>query len=118
MTGRHPLAVGFRRNVKIALSERGLPLEVPTIGETMQAAGYATAHFGNWHIGNLRPEHLPGARGFEHTAVSILSGYEDPALLVDGTETPAIPGHLTDIVTNRALEFIASERDRPFFMQL
>jgi len=118
MTGRHPLAVGFRRNVKVKVSERGLPIEVPTIAEAMLGAGYATAHFGSWHIGNLRPEQLPHARGFEHSELVVRPGDGTREFLVNGVETRTYPGHIPDVVTDRALEYLAAERDRPVYIQL
>lgn len=41
-----------------------IPLEIPTIGETMRAAGYQTAMSGKWHLGN-KPPQRPFDRGFD-----------------------------------------------------
>ncbi len=48
LTGRHP----FRMNMPWAF-QGVLPREEITIGEALQARGYATGHFGKWHVGQL-----------------------------------------------------------------
>ncbi|MGB0992816.1 MAG: sulfatase-like hydrolase/transferase, partial [Akkermansiaceae bacterium] len=48
VTGRHP----YRYNIEWA-GEKGLPKGEITIAETLRSAGYATAHFGKWHIGQM-----------------------------------------------------------------
>lgn len=42
---------------------RGLDPKFATIGEVLQSAGYRTAAFGKWHIGD-QPETRPNVRGF------------------------------------------------------
>jgi arylsulfatase A-like enzyme len=118
ITGRHPMAVGIRHNIKLRQSERGLPLEVPTVAETLGEAGYTAAHFGKWHLGDVRSEHLPNARGFDHSILAIGTPYEDPELLIDGTSTETVAGHLTDITTDRVIAFMEVELDGPFFAQV
>ncbi len=41
-----------------------IPLDIPTIGETMRAAGYQTALSGKWHLGSRSPQR-PIDRGFD-----------------------------------------------------
>ena len=46
---------------------------VPAIARTFQDAGYATAHFGKWHMGGGRDVDdapLPRAYGFDESLVS------------------------------------------------
>lgn len=40
--------------------------ELPTMAEIFQGAGYATGHFGKWHLGDNYP-HRPQDRGFQET---------------------------------------------------
>src|SRR5687767_6073993 len=46
-----------------------LPLEKVTIAQALRDAGYATALFGKWHLGD-RGEHHPGKRGFDEAIVT------------------------------------------------
>lgn len=48
LTGRHP----FRYGIEWA-GENGLPAGEITLAETLSKAGYATGHFGKWHIGQM-----------------------------------------------------------------
>jgi len=48
LTGRHP----YRYNIQWA-GEKGLPAEEITLAEALKSAGYATGHFGKWHIGQM-----------------------------------------------------------------
>jgi arylsulfatase len=41
-----------------------IPLEIPTVAETMRAAGYQTGMSGKWHLGN-KPPQRPFDRGFD-----------------------------------------------------
>jgi arylsulfatase A-like enzyme len=117
LTGRYPVSMGIRHNV-VPQSLRGLPLEVPTLAETLKQAGYATGHFGKWHLGDARPEDLPSARGFDRSAVGLKPGFRNEELLVDGVTSVAVDGHLTEITTDYAIEFLEAHRDEPFFLSL
>lgn len=61
LTGRHP-----NRSGVLQWGHPLRPQEV-TLAELMHQAGYATAHFGKWHLGSVRstsPVH-PGMHGFQ-----------------------------------------------------
>jgi arylsulfatase A-like enzyme len=58
MTGRHPYRYG------IFWADTGhLPAEEITIAEALKTAGYATGHFGKWHIGTLTKTEKDSTRG-------------------------------------------------------
>jgi len=110
------------RKMLLPRSKRFLPADETTIAEALRDAGYATAHVGKWHLG-VNPEHWPEAQGFEvsfHGAPdpgprSYFSPYEFRA----GTVTDGPEGeYITDRVTDEAIRFIQSNRDRPFFLNL
>jgi arylsulfatase A-like enzyme len=63
MTGRHSIRSGTH-SVPIDESLDGLTQWEVTIAETLSAAGYATAHFGKWHLGSAQGR-LPNNQGFE-----------------------------------------------------
>ncbi len=63
MTGRHPIRTGALQSVPAGLPQGLIPWEV-TLGQLMQARGYATACYGKWHLGD-RPGRYPHERGFD-----------------------------------------------------
>ncbi|WGL53159.1 sulfatase [Nocardioides sp. BP30] len=75
----------------------------PTFVSQLKAAGYRTAVFGKWHMGE-GPGHDP--EGFDEWQVFLDQGeYVDPQLLSrDGLRV--VPGYATDIVTDLALDWI------------
>jgi arylsulfatase A-like enzyme len=91
-----------------------LPLEKITIAQTLKKAGYATAMFGKWHLGNDEPHH-PHQRGFDEAIESSGAHFDfktDPQVDVD----PDV--YLADFLTDRAVDFIERNRTRPFFLYL
>jgi arylsulfatase A-like enzyme len=84
-------------------------LDKVTIAEALKQLGYVTAHFGKWHLG---PSH-PSEHGFD-VAIESSGKHFDPE-----TKPPMdIPEgtYLTDLLADRALEFIDKNQDRPFFL--
>ncbi len=111
-----------------------LPPEEVTLAEALQAAGYATAAVGKWHLG--REPFLPQSQGFDVNVAGNHSGapgsyfwpygHGDPARAnrYHGGPVPDVyaggrPGeYLTDRLTDEALKFIEANRERPFFLYL
>lgn len=90
----------------MALTE--LPAGTPTLPAILQRAGYATAHFGKWHLGRANPrEH-----GFAENDGA--NGNGGP----DNVANPH-PAQL-DAMTARGLDFIdrQARAGRPFYLQL
>ncbi|KAL2208723.1 alkaline phosphatase-like protein [Sarocladium strictum] len=63
MTGRHPIRTGCRQSVPAGFPQ-GLTQWEKTIAECLKTAGYATAHHGKWHLGDV-PGRYPSDRGFD-----------------------------------------------------
>ncbi|MBL8242517.1 MAG: sulfatase-like hydrolase/transferase [Bryobacterales bacterium] len=104
---------------------------VPAIARTLRQSGYATGHFGKWHMGGGRDVDdapLPHAYGFDESFTSFeglgdrvlppgaLS--EQSARLGRGTITRAPKSQLTRLFVDRAISFIDANRARPFYLQL
>jgi arylsulfatase A-like enzyme len=91
-----------------------LPLTKRTLGESMKQAGYATALFGKWHLGQ-QGEYHPGKRGYDQAITSM-------GLHFDFATQPKVDYpkgvYLADWLTDQALEFIESNKSRPFFLEL
>ncbi len=111
MTGRHPNRFG---DFKWGYTLR--PQEV-TVAEVLRKAGYATGHFGKWHLGSMRADSptSPGNSGFE-TWLSSPNFYDNsPLLSRNGTVVPT-EGESSMVIVDAALDFIrdAKQDDRPF----
>jgi arylsulfatase A-like enzyme len=63
MTGRHPIRTGALQSVPAGLPQGIHPWE-RTLAELLHDAGYATAMYGKWHLGD-RPGRYPNDRGFD-----------------------------------------------------
>ncbi|MFO1223486.1 MAG: sulfatase-like hydrolase/transferase [Burkholderiaceae bacterium] len=104
----------------------GLPPEHPTLPSLLRAAGYDTALVGKWHLG-APPNFGPLRSGYAEFfgplggAVDYFShvgpgGAHD---LWDGEREARQQGYLTDLITERAVEYVARDRGtRPFFMSV
>lgn len=88
-------------------------------------AGYDTAMFGKWHCGWL-PWYSPLKAGFQK-----FFGCFDGAIdyfehigtlgepdLWDGETPVEEAGYFTEMISNRAAEYVGIERDNPFYLQL
>lgn len=91
-----------------------LPLEKITIAQTLKKAGYATAMFGKWHLGNDEAHH-PSKRGFDEAIESSGRHFD----FVTDPEVKYPKGtYLADFLTDKAEDFIRRHKDGPFFLYL
>lgn len=63
MSGRHPIRTGCLQSVPPGLPQ-GLTRWEVTLPQLLSGQGYATAHFGKWHLGDV-PGRFPSDRGFD-----------------------------------------------------
>ena len=116
LTGRYHSRGGVRG---VSTGQERLNVDEKTIGDTFKAAGYVTAAYGKWHNGTQYPYH-PNARGFDDY-YGFCSGhwgnYFDPVLEHNGKIVRG-KGFIIDDLTDHALEFIAKNKNRPFFCYL
>jgi len=123
-TGRYPqrLPVGLREPLKDPEAEIdiGLPPEHPTVASRLKAAGYATALVGKWHLG-WKPEFGPNRHGYDEF-FGILSGAADyfthSGDLWENLQPIQRVGYLTDLLSDRAVEYINRRQARPFYLSL
>lgn len=113
LTGRYHSRGGVRG---VSTGQERLNLDERTLAEAFRAAGYATGAFGKWHNGSQWPYH-PNARGFQEY-YGFTSGhwgeYFNPPLEHNGQPVRG-EGYITDVLTDRALEFITRNQAKPFF---
>ena len=74
-TGRHPVRTGLL-SVLWPGQEEGLSGEEVTIAEVLSEAGYSTAMWGKWHLGE-EPEHLPENQGYDYAYYGLWNGAPD-----------------------------------------
>jgi N-acetylglucosamine-6-sulfatase len=83
--------------------------------EYLQSAGYETAFFGKWHMGE---DSDAPRKGFNYWAAFRGQGeYFDPVLNING-ERKAFKGYNTDILTDLAVDWLKQPHDKPFFIYL
>jgi arylsulfatase A-like enzyme len=132
-TGRYPqrTPVGleeplqWQKNLRESKRDPGLPPEHPTVASLLKAAGYRTALVGKWHMGYL-PRYGPLKSGYEEF-FGIMSGANDFFTHKDAfgegdlfeMEVPVErAGYMTDLLTERAVQFITRRHERPFYLSL
>ncbi|NUQ63454.1 MAG: sulfatase-like hydrolase/transferase [Pirellulales bacterium] len=111
LTGRHPNRMGcFSWGYTLR------PQEL-TMAEVLKTAGYATGHFGKWHLGPVGPGSpvSPGASGFNRWLSSPNFFEISPKLAQNGIPV-ATKGEGSEVIVEAALGFIrqAVERKQPF----
>lgn len=112
-----------------------LPQDEITIAELLQKAGYATHLSGKWHLGHGKPEYLPIGHGFDHWygmpyPNDMAPGHPQEAarnekwpempMMTDNkiVEQPVNVNLLMQQYTADAVNFIAKNHQRPFFLYL
>lgn len=81
-------------------------LDKVTIAEALKSKGYVSAAIGKWHIG-----HSPAEQGFDYSIDRNEMGYK-------GGHFNEEKEYLTDKLTEKAEQFIAENKDKPFFLYL
>jgi N-acetylgalactosamine-6-sulfatase len=96
--------------------KRGMPNfldpATPTLPAALKNAGYATAHFGKWHLGRGPGAPLPDAYGFDtHWSVNSNDTRQDD--LAEGFRAKS-----SRLIVDSAIRFVEENRSRPFYAQL
>lgn len=133
MTGKHMGHSHVRDNRQVPVNgfqgQQPIPAETLTIAKVLQDNGYATAAFGKWGLGAPTSTGDINKHGFDlfrgyHCQAHAHSHY--PKFIFKNGEKEELPGNdgktgtqLThDIFEQSALEFIESNKDKPFFLYL
>ena len=96
-----------------------------TIAQAMKKAGYATGHFGKWHLNGLRgpgvpilgeDSHGPGAFGFD-TWLSVTNFFDLNPVMSRQGEFENFKGDSSEVIVDEALQFITkkTKAKKPFF---
>jgi len=131
ITGQYPqrFEVGLQEPLTAESPPVGLPAGQATIATRMRAAGYETALIGKWHLG-WRPEYRPNRHGFDEfygslsgaadyfTHIAPDSGEATLPDLWDNDRRVTTDGYLTDVFSDRAVEYVSRARSKPFYLSL
>ncbi|MBP7933567.1 MAG: sulfatase-like hydrolase/transferase [Phycisphaerae bacterium] len=118
MTGQYPARhrihghfASHELNARRGMSN-WLDPEVPNVAALFKTAGYATAHFGKWHLGAGLGAPDPTAYGFDQarTMVSVNPGWSEPP--------DQFWPKSTRLLVDETLRFIRANKDRPFYVNL
>lgn len=104
----------------VPVSATRLPTTYPTLAKTLREAGYATGHFGKWHLGPT--PYSPLEHGFDvdiphypgpGPAGSYLGPWKfPPALKFTGQDGE----HIEDRMAREAVDFIRAHKDKSFYL--
>ncbi len=97
-------------------SARGMPNwldpNTPSLPRFLKQAGYATAHFGKWHLGSGPGAPLPEAYGFDISKSVNGNGPQ----LGDEAKEDYFRARSTTMIVDEAIAFMKANRDRPFYI--
>ena len=103
-----------------------LKSEYVTLAETLHDAGYATAHFGKWHLGHnltANDHYEPRDQGFDvdwpHApkAAGPGGGYLAPwKFITEPGITAPVGTHIENRMSEEAAKFIREHKDKPFYV--
>lgn len=107
LTGKHSHKNGFLKNWKY-----GFDASQQTLPKILQSQGYQTAVIGKWHLISL-------PTGFDHYSILNDQGdYYNPSF-ISGGDTVRNSGYVTEIITNKTLEWLQNrENNKPFFLMM
>ncbi|MFG6447887.1 sulfatase [Roseateles sp. BYS180W] len=131
ITGRYQyrLRGGLEEPIAGASDTLGLPAEHPTLPSLLKRLGYRTALVGKWHLGSL-PKFGPLKSGYDEFfgnvggAVDYFThksgvGADLPSDLYEGEVRVEKVGYYTDLLAERAQDFIRRQSDaQPFLLSL
>jgi arylsulfatase A-like enzyme len=103
----------------------GLPASHPTLASLLRDAGYSTALVGKWHLG-FAPHFGPLKSGYQEFFGPMSGGVDyfrhcDSAGkhdLYEGEEEVHCEGYMTDLLSERAVQFVRRQEGKPFLLSL
>jgi arylsulfatase A-like enzyme len=115
-----------RSNDRTGVLNHGYPLrkQEKTLPQALRQAGYATGHFGKWHLSGFRgpgvpiledDERGPGPFGFDEW-LSVTNFFDRDPLMSRKGKFEAFKGDSSEIIVAEALKFMGAQakQERPF----
>ena len=109
-----------KQKATIPKSVSRLDTKYYTLAEMFRDHGYATGHFGKWHLGH--EPYSPLEHGFDvdvphHPGPGPAGSYVAPWRFKDFDHDPDIPNeHIEDRMAREAVAFMEKHKDEPFFL--
>lgn len=147
LTGCYPKRLGMEKPVFFPQDNTGVHQDEVTLADMLKPAGYTTACIGKWHVGHRKP-FLPTSQGFDYyygipysndmnhpdnsggkpwgkwdacwkSQEEMVKRWNTP-LLENETmiELPVDQRTITRRYTDKAVEFITANKEKPFFLYL
>jgi arylsulfatase A-like enzyme len=126
LTGRYQQRFGFDANAEGRSPKdkfpRALDLHQTIWPQRLKPAGYATAIFGKWHVGD-QPGYLPNDRGFDEFYGILpfgLAAQRDAGgpTFYRNKEKTGTPPDATIALEHEAVSFIERHKDQPWFVDM
>lgn len=122
LTGRFPLRHGMVQNPApdAGINDCGIKASEITLGNVFQDAGYKTKLIGKWHLGH-KPEYFPVKHGFDEYFGILYSNDMRPVQIIENMDTVEYPvdqSLLTQKYTNKAIDFVTTNKNNPFYLHL
>ena len=105
-----------------------LPKSEVTLAEVLRRGGYATAHFGKWHLGlpssQFPDKPTPADHGFDYwfaTGNNAQPSHHNPRNFIrNGKPVGTLEGYACDLVVDDAVSWLGNrpDDDRPFFLNV
>ena len=125
MTGRYQQRFGHEANSPPP--SEGMDIKQITIADRLKELGYRTGLIGKWHLGN-QDVYYPTRRGFDYF-YGLRSGSRsyfhnakkddkkgNPKAIEENGKKVEFEGYLTDVFGQKAIDFVNSQDDKPFFL--
>jgi len=119
MTGQFPGKLGVHHVMDGGETSRryGVPdyldPKIPNIAQLLHNAGYATAHFGKWHLGRTPNAPLPERYGFDVSLTVNSNDKRGPRELGQANRP-----HSSARIVDETIRFVESNRHKPLFVNL
>ena len=130
LTGRHHIRAGVYSWIHDDSQDSHLLEREVTLAEVLKDAGYATAHFGKWHLGLPTPDRpdkpTPDKHGFDHwfaTWNNASPSHHNPSNFIRNSQPVGkLEGYACQLVADEAIDWIETrpqnETNLPFFLNI
>jgi len=127
LTGRQHMRTGIYHVLQDSMHNAHLLEREVTIPKVLKQAGYATAHFGKWHLGltwGTRKKPSPSEHGFDYwfgLANGAYPSQKNPVNFIrNGKRVGPLKGYSCQIIVDDAIRWLNEHRlaDQPFFLNI